>query len=239
MKSYCRWQSLVSTRSKGRQTHHQPVWRCGLWLSALVGFRWCLCAVSAASMRSDRTHIKICNMVNYACVGWSQRKLWSDSDVRIDRQRLIEPSCSSSFRHFLQASWHPWAKLVYLLKRMIRVVGFETSSTYSETSNGWDAPIVEHWMCGTPFVLIYFGWRGKLTSCRGASIITLVILALIENSSFYGPYLSRTGLMSENLPCLATRTCKISMRISSTRREGCGATVLIAYKQPTIEPVVT
>lgn len=90
----------------------------------------------------DRTR----KMVNYAWAGRSQRKLWwrpaavltCKSVVRpgYRGERLIEPSSS----WFLPKSPSgPLALKVsqfYLVKRMIRGLGAETISTYSQTLNG-------------------------------------------------------------------------------------------------------
>ena len=85
-------------------------------------------------------------MVNYSWAGRSQRKLWWRSVAVLTcksvvrpgyrGERLIEPSSS----WFLSKS--PPGQLAlrvsqfYLVKRMIRGLGAETISTYSQTLNG-------------------------------------------------------------------------------------------------------
>ena len=117
-----------ASKRRGLRAHHRPV-------SPAPSGRW---SVSAR----DRTR----KMVNYAWAGRSQRKLWwrpaavltCKSVVRpgYRGERLIEPSSSwfpsksPSGRQALRVSQF------YLVKRMIRGLGAETISTYSQTLNG-------------------------------------------------------------------------------------------------------
>lgn len=90
----------------------------------------------------DRTR----KMVNYAWAGRSQRKLWwrpaavltCKSVVRpgYRGERLIEPSSSWFFPKFPSGPLALDVSQFYLVKRMIRGLGAETISTYSQTLNG-------------------------------------------------------------------------------------------------------
>ena len=90
----------------------------------------------------DRTR----KMVNYAWAGRSQRKLWwrpvavltCKSVVRpgYRGERLIEPSSSWFFPKFPSGPLALEVSQFYLVKRMIRGLGAETISTYSQTLNG-------------------------------------------------------------------------------------------------------
>lgn len=112
----------------GLRAHHRPV-------SPASSGRW---SVSAC----DRTR----KMVNYAWAGRSQRKLWwrpaavltCKSVVRpgYRGERLIEPSSSWFLPKFPPGKLALRVSQFYLVKRMIRGLGAETISTYSQTLNG-------------------------------------------------------------------------------------------------------
>lgn len=112
----------------GLRAHHRPV-------SPASSGRW---SVSAR----DRTR----KMVNYAWAGRSQRKLWwrpaavltCKSVVRpgYRGERLIEPSSSWFLPKFPPGKLALRVSQFYLVKRMIRGLGAETISTYSQTLNG-------------------------------------------------------------------------------------------------------
>ncbi|KAK2511155.1 hypothetical protein Q9966_016714 [Columba livia] len=103
-------------------------------------------AVRAAGRWSVSVRARTRKMVNYAWAGRSQRKLWwrsvavltCKSVVRPGSrgERLIEPSSSWFPPKFPQDSWHSARGQFYPVKRMIRGLGAETISTYSQTFNG-------------------------------------------------------------------------------------------------------
>lgn len=112
----------------GLRAHHRPV-------SPAPSGRWSMSA-------RDRTR----KMVNYAWAGRSQRKLWwrpaavltCKSVVRpgYRGERLIEPSSSWFLPKSPSGPQTTEVSQFYLVKRMIRGLGAETISTYSQTLNG-------------------------------------------------------------------------------------------------------
>lgn len=112
----------------GLRAHHRPV-------SPALSGRWSMSA-------RDRTR----KMVNYAWAGRSQRKLWwrpaavltCKSVVRpgYRGERLIEPSSSWFLPKSPSGPLALEVSQFYLVKRMIRGLGAETISTYSQTLNG-------------------------------------------------------------------------------------------------------